>query len=344
MKKIKLGFVGCGRVSNFHFNAISKLNGAVEIVAVCDPNQARSLEVAKQFNAASYTELEQMLASDLRMDIITIATPNGQHPEHSIMCARAGYDVLCEKPMAVKYEDALELLNVFASEKRNFFLIHQNRYNEPVMFVKDAITQGRFGKIYTISSNVFWHRAQEYYDKQAWHGTSDMDGGAFMTQGSHYIDLLNWFAASKLKHVYACTDTLGRDIDTEDTGSVIIKWQNGLIGNLNLTVLTYPDDLEGSITILGEKGTVRLGGIALNKLEYAEFADEKQVDVSKLNYETESVYGFGHQRLYEDIVAFYNGNSSPSLVDINDAFSSFSIQRSILDSSKSNQPILFDNI
>lgn len=341
MRKVKLGFVGCGRISNKHFEAIKQLADAIEVVAVCDPDASKVSKAAEQFDCAHFTDLDHMLSCGLEMDIVTIATPNGYHPEHSLKCARAGYDVLCEKPMAVGYEEAKILKDEFKKLGREFFLIHQNRYNDPVLQVKKAIDEGRFGKLYMITSNVFWQRPQEYYEKEAWHGTSDLDGGAFMTQGSHYVDMLNWFAGDNIKHIYASLDTLDRKIDTEDTGSVIIKWNNGIIGNVNLTVLTYPKNFEGSITLIGETGTVKLGGVALNKIEHAVFADGKEIADETANYETDSVYGFGHLRVYERIANFFNSDDRSGLIDIDDAFTSFSILDAIINSSKKNQPIIF---
>ncbi len=353
MKKIKLGFIGCGRISSSHFEALKKRLDKIEVVAICDPTEEKAKKAASLFNSKHYTDIEQMLTS-CDLDIAAVATPNAMHPDHSILCAEHGVDVLCEKPLAISLKKANELKDIFEKKGRNFFIIYQNRYNDTVAYVQDAIEKGRFGRIYSIASNVFWHRSQEYYDTRAWHGTKDLDGGAFMTQASHYVDLLNWFARSNVNYLYASLDTLARDIETEDSGSVIIKWQNGIIGNINLSILTYPDNYEGSITIIGEKGTVRLGGIALNKIEHNLFEESLPIDeeIKNLNYNTSSVYGFGHEIVYDKLIDFYhkdeghngsyyveNKREVHKLVMLEEAYQSFLVLDAIIKSSERNSII-----
>ncbi|MFN5382795.1 MAG: Gfo/Idh/MocA family protein [Alphaproteobacteria bacterium] len=333
-KKIQLGFLGCGRISSKHFDALENLSQFIEIKAVCDINLDKAQKAASRFNCNFYTDLNTMLDS-ARLDLVTIATPNGLHPKHSIICAKRGVDVFSEKPMAVSDESAKNLIEELKASGINFFLVHQNRYNDPVKYIKKAMDDGRFGKIYMMTSNVFWQRPQEYYDHTEWHGTDEMDGGAYMTQASHYVDMLNWFAGAPVDHVFAELDTLGRNIKTEDTGSVIIRWKNQIIGNINVTVLTYPKNFEGSITIIGEKGTAKIGGVALNKLEHAEFQDMPDADdASSMNYETDSVYGYGHYHAYKKIIEYYNDGNSDDIIDLDDAYSSFSILNAIRESSK----------
>ena len=354
MKKMKLGFIGCGRISTSHFEVLKKRLDKIEIVAICDPTAEKAKQAASIFSSKHYTDIEQMLTS-CDLDIAVVATPNAMHPDHSILCAQHGVDVLCEKPLAISRTKADALKTVFEKLGRNFFMIYQNRYNDTVSYVQDAIQQGRFGQIYSITSNVFWHRSQEYYDKRAWHGTKELDGGAFMTQASHYVDLVNWFAGSSVDYVYASLDTLARNIETEDSGSVIIKWKNGIIGNINLSILTYPDNYEGSITIIGEKGTVKLGGVALNTIEHNMFEQPLPVDkeIKNLNYDTSSVYGFGHEVVYDKVITFYEqglGNkgtgggsaAAHGLVMLDEAYESFRILDAIIQSSELNAPVKFN--
>lgn len=339
MSKLRWGFIGCGRISAKHFEALQQLSDKISVVAVCDVDSTKAQKAAEIFKCNYYTDIQSMLDSE-ELDIVTIATPNGLHPEHSIMCARAGVDVLCEKPMSVKMEDAYEVESVFKELKRNFFLVHQNRYNDTVVALKKAIEQGRFGKIYMMLSNVLWQRPQDYYDKEAWHGTKDLDGGAFMTQASHYVDMLNWLAHSKATRVFASLGTLARNIETEDTGSTIINWENGIIGNINMTVLTYPKNLEGSITILGEKGTVKIGGVALNEISHWEFEGSDPSDelVKNAGYKTDSVYGFGHVRTYENILKFYDGNKG-DIVSLESALLGMRLLDAIIKSDTKKEPI-----
>lgn len=342
MTKIKIGFLGCGRISQKHFEAILKFPNEIEVVAVCDGTLEKAKKAAEHFGCKYFDNIDEFV-STIDANIIVIATPNGLHPEHAVLCAKHGMDVLCEKPMSVSEEGAQLILSEFKKLGRNFFLIHQNRYNDPVMYIKKAIDEGRFGKIYLLSSNVFWQRPQEYYDKEPWHGTRKLDGGAFMTQASHYVDMLNWFANSPVQTVFSMLATLGRKIETEDTGIATIKWKNGVIGNLNVTVLTYPKNIEGSITIIGEKGTAKIGGVAMNEISHLDLLNPSPEDnkIMNLNYQTDSVYGFGHQRVYERIISFYNSKNAMGLIGMNEAYSSFQILHAIITSNETNQPVSF---
>lgn len=342
MKKVKLGFIGCGRVSANHFSALKGLQDQIEVVAVCDHSQGKADVIATEFNAKGYNDIETMLTNE-QFDVVTIATPNGYHAEHALLCAKYNVDVLCEKPMAVSAEDAKNIRNTFKARNLNFFLIHQNRYNDTIINIKKALDEGRFGKLYMMASNVFWNRNQDYYDKQPWHGKLVLDGGAYMTQASHYVDMLAWFAGSEVEQVFATFGTLARRIETEDTGSVVFKWKNGIIGNLNVTVLTYPKNLEGSITMIGEKGTVKVGGVALNEILHWEFEDKREEDeaIINANYKTDSVYGFGHARVYQKLADFYLNGENKGLIMVDEAYKDFAILRAIIDSSHKNQPIKF---
>lgn len=342
MAKLRLGFIGCGRVSRRHFEALENLKDFIDVVAVCDPSAEKAGIPAEKFGAKVYTDIEKMLTSE-KLDFCTIATPNGMHGEHAITCARNGVSVLCEKPMTVFLEDGKKIVDTFKSLKRDFFLIHQNRYNSTVQFVKNAIDTGKFGKLYMLTSNVFWQRPEEYFVTEKWHGTKRLDGGSFMTQASHYVDTINWFAGGDVRNIYAELDTLARHIETEDTGSVIIKWKNGIIGNVNVTILTYPRNYEGSITIIGEKGTVKIGGVALNKIEHMEFEDYKPSDeeMALVNYDTPSVYGFGHEAVYKRLAEYVKTGSKSDLIGLEEAFYDLRILDAILTSNQAKQPIYF---
>jgi UDP-N-acetyl-2-amino-2-deoxyglucuronate dehydrogenase len=191
-------------------------------------------------------------------------------------------------------------------------VVKQNRRNTTLQLLKRAVQEKRFGKIYMVNINVFWTRPQEYYDSAAWRGTWELDGGAFMNQASHYVDLIDWLIGP-VESVQAMTGTLARNIQVEDTGVLNIRWRSGALGSMNVTMLTYPKNLEGSITILGEKGTVRVGGVAVNEIQHWEFADRKDYDekVTSANYETTSVYGFGHPLYYRNVVEVLRGQTEP---------------------------------
>jgi UDP-N-acetyl-2-amino-2-deoxyglucuronate dehydrogenase len=192
------------------------------------------------------------------------------------------------------------------------FVVKQNRRNTTLQLLKKAIEDERFGRIHLVVINVFWSRPQNYYDQAKWRGTWEFDGGAFMNQASHYVDLLHWLIGP-VASVHSMMGTLARNISVEDSGVMTIRWRSGTLGSLNVTMLTYPKNFEGSITIIGEKGTVKIGGVALNKIEHWEFHDsqieDKEVKIS--NYETESVYGFGHTHYYKNVIDVLRGKAEP---------------------------------
>ena len=194
----------------------------------------------------------------------------------------------------------------------HLFVVKQNRRNSTLQLVKRAIEKKRFGRIYMVNVNVFWTRPQSYYNSAAWRGTWEFDGGAFMNQASHYVDLLDWLIGP-VESLQAYTATLARNIEVEDTGVVSIRWRTGALGSMNVTMLTYPKNLEGSITILGEKGTVKLGGVAVNQFEQWEFAEPDPDDelVKQASYETSSVYGFGHPLYYDNVISSLRGEAVP---------------------------------
>lgn len=332
-KKIKVGLIGCGRISAKHFEALEKLKERAEIVAVCDGNEHKMKQAVERTGARGFHSLEAMLGNG-ELDLLTVVTPNGLHASQVIKASHKVKNIVTEKPMAIKWQDGIDMCNQCEENGTNLFVIYQNRFNDTVQAVWKAIQEGRFGRIYMIMSNVFWQRNQDYYDKDAtWHGTRSMDGGAYFTQASHYVDLMQWFARSKPKSVYAKLATLARKIETEDCGISSIEWENGTIGNINVTVLTYPKNLEGSLTILGEKGTVKIGGSSLNQIEIWEFEDKVPSDdqVKLLRYDTDSVYGKGHIKNYENICDAIEGKQK-ALIDGKEGLRSLKILTSIYES------------
>lgn len=310
-RKIKLAVVGCGRISKNHFGSVEKHASDLELVAVCDNDP----EVLERHIAAyrvpgflSYNEL--LKQSDC--DLVAICTPSGLHPQMVIEAAEAGKHVMTEKPMATRWKDGLDMIQACDKARVRLFVIKQNRRNSTLQLLKRAIDEKRFGKIYMVHLNVFWTRPQAYYDSAKWRGTWEMDGGAFMNQASHYVDLLEWLIGP-VADVQAMTGTLARDIEVEDTGVMNVRWRNGALGSMAVTMLTYPKNLEGSITIIGEKGTARVGGVAVNDIQIWDFADSRDYDelVKSANYETTSVYGFGHPLYYKNVIDVLRGEAEP---------------------------------
>ena len=336
---IRLGIIGCGRIASKHFEGIEGLTDDIKLVSVCDvdTNKLDNLQIP---NINKYTDIDAMLSNE-DLDIVTIATPNGLHPEHIKKVANYGIDVITEKPMAIDLNIGLEVATFCKSKGIKLFVVHQNRFNNTIQALYQAYKDNRFGKIYMITSNVFWTRPQSYYDKEGnWHGSIDMDGGAYYTQASHYVDLMQWFANSRPRKIFANLKTLSRDIETEDSGLVNIEWENSILGSINLTMLTYPKNLEGSLTILGEKGTVKIGGVALNKIETWEFSDHIANDEEAFgsNYMTDSVYGNGHSQYYKDIVQDLRGNKK-ALLDSDEGIKSLEILEGIYLSNSLGMPV-----
>jgi UDP-N-acetyl-2-amino-2-deoxyglucuronate dehydrogenase len=234
------------------------------------------------------------------------------HPTQAMDAARAGFDVMTEKPMATRWHDGQSMVRTCDEAGVRLFVVKQNRRNKTLQLLKQAVDKGRFGRIYMVNVNVFWTRPQAYYDSAAWRGTWEFDGGAFMNQASHYVDLLDWIVGP-VESVMAYTGTLERNIEVEDTGVAALKWRNGAMGSINVTMLTYPKNLEGSITILGERGSVRIGGVAVNEITHWEFADSDPMDqdIRDANYKTTSVYGFGHPLYYDNVINTFRGEARP---------------------------------
>jgi len=308
-RPIRFALVGCGRISKNHFEALAKHRERAELVAVCDV-QPQALQAAVQATGAQgFASLDELLAGS-DADIVVLTTPSGLHSQQAIRVAQAGRHVLSEKPMATKFEEGQAMVRACRDAGVKLFVVKQNRLNATVRLVKDAIEQGRFGRIFMSTVNVFWTRPQSYYDAAKWRGRWDLDGGAFMNQASHYVDLLDWLVGP-VDSVHAYTATLDRDIEAEDTGVLSARLRHGGLASINVTMLTYPQNLEGSVTILGEKGTVKIGGTAVNKIEHWQFADSRPEDAAVLNasYETGSVYGHGHPLYYDNVIKTLRGEA-----------------------------------
>jgi UDP-N-acetyl-2-amino-2-deoxyglucuronate dehydrogenase len=310
-RKIKVAVVGCGRISGRHFEAVAEHADNVELVAVCDDNLETLEAHARKHQARPFGNYERMLR-DSDCDMVILCTPSGLHARQTIAAAQQGKHVMSEKPMATRWKDGLDMVQACDDAQVRLFIVKQNRHNATLRLLKRAVTEKRFGRIYMAHLNVFWSRPQEYYDSAAWRGTWEMDGGAFMNQASHYVDLLEWLIGP-VADVQAMTGTLARDIEVEDSGVLNVRWRNGALGSMAVTMLTYPKNLEGSITILGEKGTARVGGVAVNDIRIWDFAEPKDYDgqIKAADYETTSVYGFGHPLYYKNVIDTLRGGAEP---------------------------------
>ena len=310
-RTIRFALVGCGRIAQNHFAAIQTHASRCELVDVCDIDPVALAAAVEKTGARGHNSLSGLL-EHTTADCVILTTPSGLHPAQAIEVAAAGRHVITEKPMATRWKEGCAMVEACDKAGVRLFVVKQNRRNATLQLLKRAVEQKRFGQIYSVAINVFWTRPQAYYDSAKWRGTWEFDGGAFMNQASHYIDLLDWLIGP-VESVMAYTGTLARDIEVEDSGVAAIRWRSGAMGTLNVTMLTYPQNLEGSITILGEKGSVRVGGVAVNEIQHWEFADQRPEDatIRQASYATTSVYGFGHPLYYDNVIQTLRGEAEP---------------------------------
>jgi UDP-N-acetyl-2-amino-2-deoxyglucuronate dehydrogenase len=306
-----MAVVGCGRIAGNHFGAIEKHSDRVELTAVCDNDPNALAAAVEKTGVKGYADLSNMLSAGTA-DLVALCTPSGLHPSQAIQAAQAGCHVMTEKPMATRWNDGLAMVRECDRAGVRLFVVKQNRRNATLQLVKRAIDKGRFGRIHMVTINVFWSRPQSYYDSAKWRGTWEFDGGALMNQASHYVDLVDWLIGP-VESVQAYVATLARNIQVEDTATVGVRWRSGALGSINVTMLAFPRNLEGSITIIGERGAVKVGGVAVNKIEHWEFADQDADDVrvKDASYETTSVYGFGHPLYYDNVIRTLRGECEP---------------------------------
>lgn len=263
MSKLKFAIIGCGRIAQRHAKHIAK-NG--ELAAVCDVVKSKAKELADRYGCRSYRSINALLRDEKDIDVVSVCSPNGLHATHSIQSLRAGCHVLCEKPMAITAHDCGEMIKEAEKANRRLFAIKQNRFNPPVAAVKSAIDKGILGRIYSIQLSCFWNRDEAYY-ANSWKGTKDLDGGTLFTQFSHFIDLLYWMIGD-VKRAYCLSANFAHQgiIEFEDTGVVALEFGSGALGTINYTVNSYRKNMEGSLTIFAENGTVKIGGEYLNEL------------------------------------------------------------------------------
>ncbi len=262
---VNFGIIGCGKIGIRHINFLKNMGG-IRVLAVADTIPERVKEAADLSNSVAYSDYKSLLA-DKNIDIVNICTPSGLHAQMSIDALNAGKHVICEKPMALFVVDADKMIEAAKKNGKYLFVVKQNRFNAPIKAVKEAINKNLFGKIYTISANVIWNRRPDYYTEESWRGTKELDGGALATQASHFLDVMQWLGGP-VKSVFAKQETLLHNIETEDTGALILKFESGALGTMYYTTCAYNKNIEGSLTILGSKGSVKIGGEYLNKIEH----------------------------------------------------------------------------
>lgn len=306
-KIINFAIVGCGRIAQRHADHINKLG---KLVAVCDVIPQRALMLAEKYHARAYFSISDMLRDVEDIDVVSICTPNGLHAAHSIEALNRGCHVLCEKPMALNVHDCGEMIKAAERANKRLFIVKQNRFNPPVTAVKQLLDDGKLGQIYSVQLNCFWNRNSEYYEN-SWKGTKALDGGTLFTQFSHFIDLLYWMIGD-VKDVVAFTANYHHKeiIEFEDTGTVTLRFHNSTIGTINYSVNSFEQNMEGSLTIFAEKGTIKIGGQYLNELEYQKIDNYEIKDLPPGN--PPNNYGkylgsmSNHDKVYKNIIEVLN--------------------------------------
>ena len=332
--------VGCGRISQRHSDLLgnNEIKGA-RLTAVCDKILNKAQTIANKFGIPAYEDMHEMMKSE-KIDVVVILTESGRHASHVIQLAPYGAHIVVEKPMALTLKDADEMIEACNRKRIKLFVIKQNRFNLPVVQLRKALEEGRFGKLILGTVRVRWCRTQEYYDLDDWRGTWALDGGVLTNQASHHIDLLEWMMGD-VETVYAKSKTALVDIEAEDTAVVVLKFSSGALGVIEATTAIRPKDLEGSISILGESGSVEIGGFAVNELKVWNFSKNSKGDdevKDKFSVNPPNVYGFGHKAYYDHVVDCIR-NDSIQLVDGLEGRKSLELINSIYQSIESGEEV-----
>lgn len=301
---IRVALIGCGRIAQRHAELLGKRQVAgAELAAVCDTDANRARTLGRRYDVPHFEDMSS-IASQVPIDVFAVLTPSGLHSQHVVQLAPFEKHILVEKPMALTLEDADAMIRACDIAGVRLFVVKQNRFNLPIVKLREAIDAGRFGRLVLGTVRVRWCRRQDYYDQDAWRGTWALDGGVLANQASHHIDLLEWMMGP-VDTVFARSRTALVDIEAEDTAVVVLKFRNGALGVIEATTATRPVDLEGSISILGEHGTVEVGGFAVNEMKVWRFASPVPGDdeiSSRYSVNPPDVYGYGHKSYYEHVV------------------------------------------
>lgn len=317
MSVVKMGIVGCGRIGTRHADHAKKVG---ELIAVCDIVAERADELAEKSGSRAYYGITDMLAKEKEIDVVAICTPNGLHAEHSIQSLKGGRHVLCEKPMATRVQDCVEMIKAAEAANKRLFIVKQNRYNPPIVALRELIDAGKLGRICSVQLNCFWNRNPAYF-ANSWKGTLDLDGGTLFTQFSHFIDLLYWLVGDVVDVQAKVSNELHKGlIEFEDQGTALLHFANGALGTVNFTINCCKKNMEGSLTIFGEKGTIKIGGQYLNELEYQMFDDYEIEDLEQGNppnqYGTYVGSMSNHDKVYANLVEVLDGGGSIATVGI----------------------------
>ena len=361
----KLGFaiIGCGRISSKHVEGIINNHNKAKLIAISDlikdkmdktvnfyydylnnkdiDIENKNVDKLKNYKIKKYQNYHDLLKNE-DIDVVTIATESGYHPKITKDVLRENKHVIVEKPMALSMKDAEEMISLGKKKNLKLSVCHQNRFNPTIQELRKALINNRFGKLVHGVASIRWNRNDEYYNMDDWHGTLALDGGILMNQCIHNIDMLRWMMVD-VKRVTAETDNFLRDIETEDAGMALVRFKNGSIGVIEGTVCVYPSNLEETFNLFGENGTVRLAGIALNEIIDWNFSDSKaneEEEMKEISYETDTVYGYGHNLLFEDMIDSIKEDRKP-LVDGVEGKKAIELILAIYKSSRTGKPVEF---
>ena len=337
-RELRFGLIGCGRVAPRHAQSITELPGA-RLVAVADVIASRAQHFAQEYDAQPYTDYHELLARD-DIDVVNICTPSGLHIEIGLDAVAAGKHLLVEKPIGLSTADADRLIAASAKAGRKLCVVLQNRYNPPMQALKAALQEGKLGRLYLANATVRWFRPQEYYE-DGWHGTWAMDGGALMNQSIHHIDALLWLIDSPVESVFAFTDTLAHRMEAEDVGVAVLRFSNGVLASIEGSTLTYPQNLEGSVSLFGEHGSVKVGGTALNRRTIWKIEGELELEreiLTREQLDPPSVYGYSHKQVIADMIEAVRDDRPPGS-DGHEGRRSLALIEAIYQSARTGQPV-----
>jgi len=312
MTDLRFAIIGCGRIAERHAEHIVK---QAKLVAVCDTKEERRNLFAQKYDCKAYASIDELLEKEKNLDLVAVCTPNGLHAEHSIKALKANANVLCEKPMAITVGDCQLMIEEAKRVKKHLFIVKQNRFNPPIAALKKVIDEGRLGQIVSVQLNCFWNRNDKYYESSDWKGKKELDGGTLFTQFSHFIDLLYWMVGDvKELHVITKNYLHQHNVEFDDSGVIALEFANGAIGTINYTVNSFEKNMEGSITIFGEKGTVKVGGQYLNVLEHQSILNYKMENISESKPANDYGYYQGsmsnHDKVYENVIDVLTGKGN----------------------------------
>jgi predicted dehydrogenase len=340
LKRLKFVIIGCGRIAKRHSELLGNNEiDQAELVAVCDVNTEKAINIASRFSVPHYSSIEDMM-NENEVDVAVVLTPSGLHAEHVIRLTKFNCDIVVEKPMALTTNDADKMISSCQMNNNRLFVVKQNRFNKPILKLREAIEKEYFGKLVLGTVRVRWARHQEYYDQDSWRGTWKLDGGVIGNQASHHIDMLEWMMG-EVESVYAKTKTALVNIEAEDTAIAILNFKNGALGIIEATTAVRPNNIEGSISIMGENGIIVVGGTAMNKMETWSFENKVNNSISLKSFDENppDVYGFGHRAYYKHVVSCIINNSE-NLINGAEGRKSIKLVNAMYESAEKGVPII----